>query len=161
RAGKPATCLDPLRTALVFPRRSLTKDAVMTRVTAPCALAFLAALALNGCGTLHNLEEGEGRIYGGVRAALALSGLCVIGGGPGDVGALRSRGCPAGPGRLAKNMRAGAGGHRPGDCPAAVRGGRHPHLAAHLPRYLRAADQTAQRHPFDRNGPRGGVSSLA
>jgi uncharacterized protein YceK len=40
---------------------------------------ILAVLALSGCGTLYNLEESEGRIYGGVRADLAMSGICVLG----------------------------------------------------------------------------------
>jgi uncharacterized protein YceK len=39
----------------------------------------LALLALSGCGTFHNLDDGGGRIYGGARHDLALTGLCVLG----------------------------------------------------------------------------------
>ncbi len=42
------------------------------------SLALLATLALSGCGTFHNLNDG-GRIYGGVQTDLAVAGLLTAG----------------------------------------------------------------------------------
>ncbi len=50
----------------------------MNRAPFQRVAALIALIAVGGCGTFHNLDDGEGRIFGGVRTDLAMTGLCAL-----------------------------------------------------------------------------------